>query len=382
MIDIELVQYRSLRFGENNDNLPSIVGDLTYHQRFEPAMIGGDAGLRFELHSQHRTSTIAGDLGRDLTRASLRLDWKRKWTTRGGLVASLLGELNADVYNINQGLPGELNGSQITPAAAVELRWPLVKTSKSGVSHVLEPVVQLIWSEKTGENIPDEDSRLVEFDEGNLFSLSRFPGADRYERGTRANIGLTWTRHDPKGWSLGLTVGRILRLENLGQFRASTGLAGRNSDWLAAVQLKLPNNLTLTNRSIFDGDFSLAKNETRLTWRTAKLGIASSYIWMEAEPYENRLVDTSEWTFDASYQIDENWTAKTDWRYDFNAGDAAYAGVGLQYSNECVKVDVSLSRSFTSSGSLTPTTNFGFTVSLTGFGSNSPGRARNCHTYN
>lgn len=382
--DIELVHYRSLRSTENNDNLPTFVGNLTYHKRFVPDFIGGDAGIRFETHNHYRTSAIAGDLGRDLTRASLRLDWKRKWTLRNGMVTSVLGELNADYYNISQGLAGELNGAQFTPAAAIELRWPLIKTTATGVSHILEPVVQLVWSDKSGANIPDEDSRLVEFDEGNLFSLSRFPGSDRYERGTRTNVGLTWTRIDPKGWSLGVTVGRIFRNQNLGQFQASTGLGGRNSDWLTAVQLKLPNNLTLTNRSIFDNEFSFAKNETRLTWQSDTISIGSSYIWMEAEPYENRLQDTSEWTFDAAYNINENWTGKTDWRYDFIAGDAAYAAVGLEYRNECVKVDLSLSRRFTSSGSLTPTTNFGFTVSLTGFGSNSSGsrRAQNCHTYN
>jgi len=384
LIDVELVHYHSLRLAENNDTLPTIVGDLTYHQRFEPAVLGGDAGVRFELHSHYRTATLAGDLGRDLTRASLRLEWQRKWTLRNGMVASVLGELNADYYQINQGLVGELNGHQITPAAAIELRWPLVKSTAAGVSHVLEPVMQLVWSEKSSVNVPDEDSRLVEFDEGNLFSLSRFPGGDRYERGTRANLGLTWTRYDPKGWSLGVTVGRILHSENLGQFRASTGLAGRSSDWLTAVQLKLPNNLTLTNRSIFDKGFNFAKNETRLTWHTETIKLGSSYIWMEAEPYESRPLDTSEWTFDAAYKINENWTSKADWRYDFIAGDAAYAGVGLEYRNECVKVDLSLSRRFTSSGSLTPTTDFGLTVSLTGFGSNSSGRgrARKCQNYN
>ncbi|KPU84628.1 hypothetical protein JI58_02700 [Marinosulfonomonas sp. PRT-SC04] len=382
LVDIELVHHRSLRNSDNNDTLPKIVGNLAYHQRFEPGVIGGEAGLRFALHSHYRSSTTTGDLGRDLSRASLRLDWKRKWLLRGGIEMGLLGELNYDFYDIHQGLVGELKGGQFTPVAAVELRWPLVKTSQSGVSHLLEPVLQLVWSDSTGENIADEDSRLVEFDEGNLYSLSRFPGADRYERGARVNLGLTWTRYDPKGWSLGLTVGRILRLRDLGQFNASTGLSGSTSDWLTSVQLKLPNNLNLTNRAIFDNDFSMSKNETRLTWQTAKLKIATSYLWMEAEPYEDRLIDTSEWTFDTSYQINTNWTGKADWRYDFFKGEPAYAGLGLEYRNECVKVDLSLSRSFTSSGSLTPTTTFGFTVSLTGFGLNTAGRARSCHTYN
>ncbi len=365
---VELIHYRSLRSTEDNETQPTLVANLTFHRRYEPALLGGEAGLRFDAHSHYRKSTLAGDSGRDLARASLRLDWRRSWVLRNGMVASALGEVNADYYNIEQGLPGELIGARFTPATAVELRWPFVKTAASGASHVMEPVVQLVWSNEISENVPDEDSRLVEFDEGNLFSLSRFPGADRYERGLRANVGVTWTRYDPAGWSLGLTVGRILRADDLGQFQTGTGLTGTTSDWLTAFQLKLPNNLTLTNRAIFDDMFAFAKNETRLTWQTKRIALGSSYIWMEAEPYEDRLNDTSEWTFDTAYKINPYWTGKLDWRYDFIAGDAAYAGVGLEYHNECVKVDLSLSRRFTSSGSLTPTTDFGFKVSLTGFG--------------
>jgi len=384
LITAEVIHYHSLRASEDNDILPTVVGNLTYHRRIHPALLGGELGLRFDSHSHYRTSSLIGDNGRDLSRASLRLDWKRDWTLRNGMVASVLGEANADFYNIDQGLPGELNGTHFTPAAAVELRWPFVKTTATGVFHVVEPVVQLVWTDTNTANIPDEDSRLVEFDEGNLFSLSRFPGADRYERGLRANVGVTWTRYAPTGWSLGLTVGRIFREENLHQFQASTGLAGQNSEWLAAFQLKLPTNLTVTNRAIFDNKFDFAKNETRLTWQTAKLGIGTSYIWMKAEPYENRPRDTSEWTFDAAYKIAPDWTGKVDWRYDFIAGEAAYAGVGLEYRSECVRVNLSLSRRFTSSGSLTPTTDFGLTVSLTGFGAKNSGRssARRCRTYN
>ncbi len=383
LIVAEALHYHSLRSTENNDTLPTVVGNLAYHRRYHPDSIGGELGLRFDAHSHYRTSSLAGDSGRDLTRASFRLDWKRNWTLRNGMVAGVLGEVNADYYKIEQGLPGEFNGTHITPAAMIELRWPFVKTTRLGASHVIEPVVQLVWTDTNSVNIPDEDSRLVEFDQANLFSLSRFPGADRYERGFRANVGVTWTRYDPTGWSLGLTVGRIFREKDLGQFQASTGLSGQNSDWLAAVQLQLRNNLTLTNRSIFDNKFNFAKNETRLTWQTAKLGLGTSFIWMEAEPYEDRPNDTSEWTFDAAYKLVPNWTGKMDWRYDFNAGEAAYAGVGLEYRSECVKIDLSLSRRFTSSGSLTPTTDFGFTVSLTGFGSGNSGRtsARRCQTY-
>ena len=70
----------------------------------------------------------------------------------------------------------------------------------------LEPIAQVIYSDTIGESdVPNNDSTLVEFDTTNLFSIDRFPGEDRVETGLRANVGLTYTRYDPAGWSLGAT---------------------------------------------------------------------------------------------------------------------------------------------------------------------------------
>ena len=50
-----------------------------------------------------------------------------------------------------------------------------------GARHLMEPIVELAWAESSGDPTPNEDSTVVEFDEGNLFALSRFPGRDRRE---------------------------------------------------------------------------------------------------------------------------------------------------------------------------------------------------------
>ena len=46
---------------------------------------------------------------------------------------------------------------------------------------------------------------------------------------------------------------------------------------------------------------------------------------------------------------------------------ATRAGLGLVYSNECVTVDLSVNRRYTSTTSVEPTTDFGFTIALNGF---------------
>lgn len=387
-VSASLTHIHTLRPSEDNDTIHSVIGSAIYHQRFPDSVLGGEAGLRFELFGGYRRSDLAvdgpdADLivdGRDTARASLRFDWQKSWQFRNGMIARALGEVNADFYAIGQDAAFASSVSHITPQVAVELRWPWVKAGAGGASHVIEPVAQLVWTDEDAAPVPNEDSTLVEFDEGNLFSFSRFAGADLYERGLRANLGVTWTRYDPAGWSLGLTVGRTIRADDQGQFSAASGLAGDTSDWLAALQLKLPGNLTLTNRALFDDSLSFAKNETRLNWRNERLGLSSSYVWMESDPAENRPLDTSELTFDAGYKLGRQWTGKANGRYDFVAGRGAYAGVGLEYRSECVVIELSLSRRFTSSTSVRPTTDFGLAVSLIGFGSGSgaPGPTRSC----
>lgn len=380
------IQFQSIRAGESISTLPSVVTDLTFHRRFSGGPLGGEAGLRFQTHSHYRSSTspLDGDLdghadGRDLGRLSLRLDWRRNWVLPAGIIGSVLTEGTADVYDIRQDAVYQGKTTRLNGAAAVELRWPWVGAGKNGVSHVIEPVAQLVISPKTAPALPNEDSALVEFDEGNLFALNRFAGSDAYERGARANLGLNWTRHDPTGWSMGTTLGRVFRADDLGQFGPASGLDGTTSDWLLASQITLADGGQLTNRILFNDDFDLTKAELRLDLDRSTYGLSTSYVHMVADPSENRPTATSELFLDARYALTANWTGKASNRYDFVENRATDAGLGLQFRNECLALDLSLSRRFTSSTSVKPTTEFGLSVDLLGFGSGTAsGPARVC----
>ena len=381
----QFTYFNSIRDAEVNATLPSVIGDLTFHRRFSGGPLGGEAGLQFQTHSHRRASASTLDAdgngisdGRDLSRASLRLDWRRGFILSNGIEVTGLGEMTADFYSISQDAIYGGNTARVHGAAAVELRWPWLRAT-AGASHVIEPIAQLIWSPSTAETLPNEDSALVEFDEGNLFSLNRFPGSDATERGVRANLGVSWTRYDPEGWSVGATLGRVVRARDLNQFGVASGLDGPSSDWLAAVQLTMASGLQVTNRLVFDDGFDMTKGEVRLDLAKDRYGISSGYIWNIADLSENRPDPTSELAFDGYYKLSEGWTGKASGRYDFEAGRATKAGVGLEFKNECVVVDLSLSRRFTSSTSVQPTTDFGLSVELAGIGGGTKaGPARRC----
>ncbi|SMX34505.1 LPS-assembly protein LptD [Actibacterium lipolyticum] len=362
-----LVYYTSLRDDEADNTLPGLVTNATWQRRFEPTALGGIVETELEFFGFNRRS---GEdiVGRDVTRLSGNVNWRRDWVAPNGLLLGAMGELSLDYYGIQDDSAHSDPIFRSAPFAGVEMRWPMAKQTASGASHILEPIAQLVWSKTDTTGIPNEDSLSVEFDEGNLFALNRFPGTDAYEQGLRANIGVGWTRYDPTGWSVGVTAGRIFRESNLSQFSIGSGLDGINSDWMAAVHLNTAENLSLTNRAVFDDAFNFTRNEFRVDWDYKRLDLASSYVWQEANFTEDRTVDSSALLLDASYRLKRNWTGNIDWRYDFVTERAARAGLGLEYRNECVTVDLSLSRRFTSSTSVRPTTDFGLTISLNGFG--------------
>ena len=382
-----IISFQTLRDDEDNTTIPSVIADLTFHRRFSLGRFGGEGGLRLQTHNHYRSSMnpldgadsdVIAD-GRDLSRISVRLDWRRSFLLPLGIEGTVLGDLTADAYTIAEDAVYAGNTTRTHGNAGVELRWPWVKAGANGVTHVIEPVVQLIWAGAAAETLPNEDSALVEFDEGNLFALNRFPGSDAVERGRRANVGVTWTRHDPAGWTMGVTLGRVFREADLGQFGPGSGLDGAQSDWLGVVNFDLADGFAMTGRLVVGDDLALTKGEARLSLSRPKLALATSLIWAVADPMENRPDPTQEITFDARRKLTANWTAKLSGRYDFVTDLGTVAGLGLEFVNECVRLDVSLSRRFTSSTTVTPTTDFGISVGLVGFGGGTAaGPARVC----
>ena len=380
---------QTLRAGEPSDSLASPIGDMTLKRRFSLGPLGGQGGLTFQTHSHRRASTLGIDTpadtetlisdGRDVLRGRIKADWRRDWIAGNGMIFGVLGEVTTDFYRIGDDAIYGGTQTRTHGAVAAELRWPLVKAGKDGVSHVLEPVIQLVLAPSGTETLPNEDSVLVEFDQGNLFALNRFPGTDAVERGARANIGVNYLRQSPDGLSLGLTLGRVLRADNLGQFTTGSGLNGRKSDWMAAFQVKSADGIGFTNRFLLDDAFDMTKAETLLSYNRPRIGIDAGYLFHKADAAEGRPIDTNEIVFDGRFALGQaGWQARVMNRYDLEANRASNAGLGLTFRNECLSVDLSLSRRFTSSTSVSPTTDFSVSLELLGFGGATAGPSRQC----
>lgn len=360
------IAFQSLLPGENSGAVPVILPDLAYRRQLEGTLAGGRVAIDLAGLG------VARDAGDSLFRATGGVDWRRDWTLRRGLrLGAGLGAA-LDAYQVSQdegGPDGQFN--RLTPDATVELRWPFVKRGASA-DQVIEPIVQVIWSDSLGDtDVPNEDSTLPEFSYANLFSTNRFPGRDRLETGLRANIGVEYARHDPDGWSLGLTFGRVLRATDLDQFPRGAGLDGRWSDYVGAVTLDFDWGLGLANRLLVDSDLELSRNEFSVAYEGPTGGLGASYIYLvkdASNPALGPQPETSELALRARYRVLPNWEVRGNWRFDAANGANLRAGAGVIYGNECAEIDLSVSRRYTSSDNLPPATSIGFAVRLAGLG--------------
>ena len=363
-----LVHVHSIRSGEVNATLPQLSADVSWTRRLALPGLGGTATLSFESHA-HRRSSDVDIIGRDVARGTLSAFWRRDWVGPAGILAAIETGATIDLHKISQDSRWPSPITTVTPAALVELRWPWARTDGAGNADVIEPVMQLVWSRLAPtNNVPNEDSTLIEFDEGNLFGFSRFSGADRREGGTRVNAGLQWTRQSASGWNVVASAGRVYRLSGTGQFTAASGLAGRKSDWVTALHLAAPNGTLFQGRAVFDDRLTLARGEMRLAMEQDRFGLAAGWLWAEADAAENRLTDTSEWVFDGRLKLSDNWNAKALARHDYRARRTTAAALALEFVNECLRMDVTVKRSFTSSTTVQPSTSIGLSVDLLGFG--------------
>lgn len=365
-VNARVVAYQTLRARENNSQIPTLVGEVEYERRLFPKGIGGEIRMAYGFFGYRRYSDL-DILGRDGARAEADLSWQRGWTLPQGIRARVETGMAVDMFRILQDSSYAGTDSQVTPRAGLTLRWPLVRQEAGGGTQVLEPVAMLGWVGGANPDVPIDESALVEFDEGNLLSLSRFPAADRRERGLSAAYGISWTRYDPRGWSAGLTLGHVLRDEAQDDFAATSGLDGTSSNLLLAGQYRSAGGISLIGRTLFDTDLDLTRAEARAAWIRPDIGLGASYVWMDEDPSEWRTGSVSEWSLDGSYRISRHWTGTANWRYEVGANRSTEAGLGMRYRNECVDVNLSLSRRFTSSSIVDPSTEVGITVGLRGF---------------
>src|SRR6185295_4747441 len=217
--------------------------------------------------------------------AIVEANWRRKMIDPIGQVWTPFVNARGDVYSYSDALsPATTTPTPIPSdtalrglaAAGVLYSYPFV-THTADASHVIAPTAQIIVRQNKVSQffLPDEDAKSLVFDDTLLFDIDKFSGYDRYETGTRANVGVQYTLQANNGIYGRAVFGQSYHLsgENpflnpgldpTGKFNYSptSGLETSKSDYVAGLYLSPIKGVSIITQSRFDEqDWSLRRND-------------------------------------------------------------------------------------------------------------------------
>ena len=258
-----------------------------------------------------------------------------------------------------------------------EWSYPLAR-SEGGVHQVLEPIVQLISSPNVGNTveIPNEDSLSFEFDDTNLFSEDRFAGLDRWETGTRANVGLRYSVYTPSGAQANALFGQSYRLEENTSVAAETGLRDETSDYVGRIMVSPSNNLLAVYRFRIDDErFKIRRNEVNLLGRHGPVSAELGYGYYAADQSVT-FQEREEVYLGSVVKLDEYWRLFGQTRQDLADHRTVANRVGIGYEDECLDASLMFSQSFYRDRDYEPDSSVMFQVTFKTLGTGSPAGAR------
>ncbi len=368
------VHTQSLREDEAQDQIPLALPGFEARKVYDAPGGLGEIGLGGGGVLLSRTD------GRDVGRLSLSADWRMDGVLENGATLAGFAAARGDLYAIRDDAAfDDETVARLAPFAGVEFGYPLI-ARQWGATHLLQPRAQLVVAPNgvNSDDIPNEDSLIVEFDETNLFDPNRFPGADRVESGARLNLGLRYTRIADDPVTLDASLGQVLRLSEEGAFSEGSGLAEAQSDTVASFTFGYAPYALIDNRIRVDEDlrFNRAETRGRLSFGPARL--AGGYVFLESDATAGAEEDRSEVELAAELDLTRNWTVAAAARRDLEAEEYVEAGLNLRFENECAALELFVERDFTETADAPASTDIGVRVRLFGLADGGGARSGVC----
>ncbi len=353
----QLLNWQSLDTSVNQADLPYAMPFLTGEHISRNVLLGGDLKYDWNAYSLEReqSSTPFTDVnhGTSQTRATSQVTWQKEMISSGGVVMSPFAVLRGDMYMAdNLPDPTVMSGQKnldltgdVLPAAGIDVRMPLVANYGMGQS-VLTPVAQLIAAANEPDplNLGNEDSISLNFDHTNLFLADKFNGFDRYDGGTKANIGVTYAFYGSGGNYLRASAGESIHIAGTNSFTTGSGLDGPISDLVSAVQVQPWDKLMLSYELRTAEDFSSIHQQELLASLdfdsfTADLG----YLSIPPEPAYGR-ISAENWVGgNVRYKLSDGWSVYGGLTYDLVSSQIAKRTLGLEFDCDCMNFKVEYS---------------------------------------
>lgn len=358
---------------------PYVLPIINFRHRFETPGVGGATSINVNFASLQRTGGV------DTRRLTTSALWEREHFTPGGHRFNAFAELRGDFFryeDLNEGTEdrqgiADDNGfdGRFAPSVGLEWSYPLTK-SVSGARLFIEPRVQLVASpaNRNGSQIINEDSQTVEFDYAGLYDFNKSVGFDAFEDGQRMNAGIAVSATFDNGLTVDGEIGQQFRLQQSDAFDPATGLGGKTSDYVGALNVRYKNVVGVENRfRIGDNDGSFKRLESMAYVNFWRFRGNASYVRLDDESSQNAPQLREEVNARLNFKLTKNWYTGAGWRENLNPGtfvdsDPASPTFGatlprdgtirqdfiLGYQDDCSLIELTYSRNRTQDQGLAP----------------------------
>ena len=354
--DLAGVFFQSLRERVDDGEVPFVLPDFAARYEFDDPVADGEFALFAD------SATVLRPDGDDAARFSFGGDWQRQFVLPVGLVLTPFAEARVDAFATGGSERfADDTDFRLAPLAGVEARYPLINDARPGVTHVLEPVAQLVLApDDLNEGIPNEDGLLTEFDEKGLFERDHLTGFDHLEEGPRLNLGLRYQRVSER-LDIHAVLGQVLRFEDADDLAAGSGLGGTRSDLVGAWSASWLPWLSIRQRLRVSEDLDLNRHEVMAGLELDPIELDLGYVSLDDEAGlrggEFALVDDAR-SFDlpetreeisaaARLALTDNWSVGSFVQHDLGRDELVETGGSITYENECVAVDLGFEKRFT-----------------------------------
>lgn len=352
--------FQGLQVNDDPDREPIVLPLAEGYYESNPVWKGG------RFFASANTQVITRNIGDQSRRFSTTAGGKLPMMSDGGQLFDIETRLRNDIYSVqdvvlNNGQNFDGNEIRMIPQTSVKWRYPLI-TSVNDSSLTIEPTVLAVAS-STGNNsdkIPNEDNRIVEFTDEDLFSVDRFPGLDTVEEGSRVSYGFRghWLFNDQR--NLQFLFGQNYSTEQETPF-PYTRRREYMSDYVGRTSLVL-NPFTLTYRFRLDQQsLDPATSAVSFGFDEEPVNFRVDYVTLDKDEY---LQEQEEIISSMAIALSDEWSINGSARRNLLDDQMLYAGTGLAYQNECFTLLTRLARQYTRDRDVQPDTNFTVRVSF------------------
>ena len=376
--------FQGMRVDDVQKRIPIALPALDARLRLDAPIVGGKVELKANSLSIIRSE------GQDTQRAFVSAQWDLRRITPWGQELTLTAFGRGDAYHTNDA------ASTVVPiyrgtdgwhfrgigALAADVTWPLVGEIFGGTQRVV-PRIQLVLTPPTPNlDIPNEDARAVDLEDSNLFALSRFPGYDRWEDGSRVTYGVEWSFERPN-LSIASNIGQSYRLtRDPSLFPDGTGLTDRLSDIVGRTRVRYGRWIDFTQRYRLDKDsLAFRRHELDLTVGSEQTYAQIGYLVLNRDISSTveDLRDKEELRLAGRIKFARYWSVfgatvidLTDTKEDplslADGFEPVRNRLAIAYEDECLELGVSWRRDYERVGAFKKGSTFSFSFALKGLG--------------